>query len=473
MLRVAFMIYSNTDPGGEAQVARDMAREFSKHGESALIYPGKSYDKKVINPSYTHYTYAVSKTNFSFNPTYFTPQMLDQFFGIFEDFQPDLIHFHDRTPVNLLAQFWCIKNNIPKVMTVHILLTHTDQIKKFGEINSEDNLLISLAMIPPKQYFSLVRQENDLLIALNEAAKRVIEKSDFDGEIRVIPNGKDLQKYNVKPTRLDTKEINLAFIGWISKRKNQEYLLDVMKSLPPNYHLHLYGKYLKEKYEEEFLKKIEDLGLSSIHIHGYVEHEKIPNVLGNTHLFVSASIKEVQSLVIIEALASRTPIIGLANETTDELINDSNGKLLPATATPKQFAKEVENFIKQSESEYIEKCNNARKSVRNHDWKNVMEKTISAYHSAIQINREKTQSSNNEDRNESVNNFLKLMPSGKLKDTLEKSAIQKKNTGRIGFKAALLAAIGILASSAVWLYARIVRPIKKNRKKKANDSKNN
>ncbi len=44
-----------------------------------------------------------------------------------------------------------------------------------------------------------------------------------------------------------------------------------------------------------------------------------------THAFVSASKMEVQSLAIIEALASGSPVIGLGNETVDELVDETNG----------------------------------------------------------------------------------------------------------------------------------------------------
>ena len=46
---------------------------------------------------------------------------------------------------------------------------------------------------------------------------------------------------------------------------------------------------------------------------------QIPNYLERAHVFPSASKMEVQSLVVIEALASGTPVVGLSNETIDEL----------------------------------------------------------------------------------------------------------------------------------------------------------
>jgi len=53
---------------------------------------------------------------------------------------------------------------------------------------------------------------------------------------------------------------------------------------------------------------------------GEIPYHQIPQILEKTHVLVSASKMEVQSLVIIEALTSGTPVVGLANETIDELI---------------------------------------------------------------------------------------------------------------------------------------------------------
>ncbi len=61
-------------------------------------------------------------------------------------------------------------------------------------------------------------------------------------------------------------------------------------------------------------------------------------MLAQTHAFVSASKMEVQSLAIIEALASGSPVIGLGNETVDELVDETNGVRLPNDTSAEEFA---------------------------------------------------------------------------------------------------------------------------------------
>ena len=55
---------------------------------------------------------------------------------------------------------------------------------------------------------------------------------------------------------------------------------------------------------------------------------------------------------ILEALASGTPVIGISNETIDELINGKNGIKLEKDVTPKQFAKTIKKFLDKNDKQY-------------------------------------------------------------------------------------------------------------------------
>jgi glycosyltransferase involved in cell wall biosynthesis len=85
---------------------------------------------------------------------------------------------------------------------------------------------------------------------------------------------------------------------------------------------------------------------------------------------------EVQSLVIIEALASGTPVVGLSNETVDELVDASDGIRLSKDASPREFAAAVHKICELGEAEYRKLCENSRSRVNTLDWSIVMEKTL-------------------------------------------------------------------------------------------------
>ena len=86
-------------------------------------------------------------------------------------------------------------------------------------------------------------------------------------------------------------------------------------------------------------------------------------------MFVSASLQEAQSLIILEALASGTPIVGLSNETIDELVDDTVGIALDTETSPKEFLEHV-NYekIAQAAREKANKFNvrSVAKRVKKH-----------------------------------------------------------------------------------------------------------
>jgi hypothetical protein len=88
---------------------------------------------------------------------------------------------------------------------------------------------------------------------------------------------------------------------------------------------------------------------------------------------------EVQSLVVIEALASGTPVVGLSNETIDELVSDDVGAWLPKDATPENFARAIEQICRLSPEAYMEMCQSAQKRVAHLDWPNIVSSTAKSY----------------------------------------------------------------------------------------------
>ena len=76
------------------------------------------------------------------------------------------------------------------------------------------------------------------------------------------------------------------------------------------------------------------------------EYEKdVTRVFKNADFFISSSLKEAQSLAIIQSLATR-PVIGLENETVLTLIDNTNGLRCGSDINSKQFAKKLLILLK-------------------------------------------------------------------------------------------------------------------------------
>jgi glycosyltransferase involved in cell wall biosynthesis len=249
---------------------------------------------------------------------------------------------------------------------------------------------------------------------LNQSALDSIREFGFTGPVYIVPNGRVLAHYSGCQYANNGSEIKtLAFIGFLNKRKNQSYLLKVLRELPENYKLRLVGKPLNQEYKDRLLDYIDKHDLGNVEFVGQITHDEIPAFLEKAHVFTSASKMEVQSLVVIEALASGTPVVGLSNETIDELINNEVGAWIQKDQKPADFAQQIERICGLPLVEYELMCQAARDSVAHLDWSHVIESTVSAYEDL-----QKIQPSISDDESDMLTSLVTFLSMGDVRDYL-------------------------------------------------------
>lgn len=305
-------------------------------------------------------------------------------FDFLDEFQPDIVHAHDPALIGLIGQVWARMNSVPFVHTSHVLPSRavdfgtTDTIHGFRQSPLSEFAVHSVL----SNFFS----NCDALIALNQSAYDSIRDFGYAGPVYIIPNGRELADFNDRQIAdINTAIKTLVFIGFINERKNQLYLLKALKYLPENYLLRLIGSPLNPDYQVKLEKYIEKHNLTNVEFVGQVEQDQIPDILESAHVFASASTMEVQSLVVIEALASGTPVVGLSNETIDELITDEVGAWLARNIKPSGFADQINRICSLPEDQYREMSLSARDRVAHLDWDNVVQTTTLAYREILTI----------------------------------------------------------------------------------------
>jgi glycosyltransferase involved in cell wall biosynthesis len=376
--RVAFIsIFKQGYGGGEGRAAHELARRFADNYDTALIVPGDTaglvFDGTRLKVLQLR---KVGKGNAC------VPQLSQEnirlLFGFLDEYAPDIIHAHDPALTGLLAQIWAKMRAKPFIHTSHIL---PGKMMDFGA-NEVANIPDSfLANAITRDYMDSFYRNCDAIIALNQTMVDRFRQFGYDGRMFVIPNGRNLEHYSrCRNADLGTKEILLTYIGFISRRKNQAFLIEALSHLPPRFRLQILGVPLNPAYLEELKQVVRQAGLDDrVDFTGEISHREIPGFLERTHVLVSASKMEVQSLVVIEALASGTPVVGLANETVDELVDDSVGCRLSKEATPEDFARCVERICALPQAEYDQLCEAARTRVQKLDWSSVVTQTSDAY----------------------------------------------------------------------------------------------
>ena len=454
-MRIVFITsFRKSKGGGIGRVSYEIAQAFAQQDhKTVLIRPGEKTQLKKV-ASHLEYLQIRSTGEGDLAIPYLTVSNLKFLFNFLEKFSPQIVHGHDFGPLTLVTQFWAINHKIPFIYTTHVLLTKPVDfaIKEFSKI-----LKILMDTTLMKKYFFSFFKNCDALIALNKDAKKDILKYGFREKVFTIPNGRYLNAYQYcYPAKLSEKQKQLTFIGYLSKRKNQKYLFWVMECLPENFILNLIGAPINPKYLQELKAYVQKKGLNNVNFLGEVPYEKISGLLEKTHVLVSASKMEVQSLVIIEALASGTPVVGLSNETVSEFIDDSVGFRLGKKISPKTFAEKVKKICSLSQKEYEFLCHNAWKKVAHLDWPDIVKQTEMVYQKLIKekkINKGEKKMNN-------IKEILKMLPAPKIKPFLQKKV--QKSGGKINKKKSILMFIMTIISTffigiGYWLLSKTKR----------------
>jgi glycosyltransferase involved in cell wall biosynthesis len=367
--------------GGNGRAAHELAEWFALEHEVVLFCPADRTEVSVgANGMRVFGLRSRGEGNFSL-PALSTRDV-NRIFEFLDDFRPDVIHAHDPASIGLIGQIWAKLHSVPFVYTAHVL---PSQFLDFGARDAVAILRHSITENLAKRFLSDFYHNCDALIALNARAADDIRRFGYTGCVFTIPNGRDLRRYSgLEPASMTSPERTLSFVGYINRRKNQRFLVEALRYLPRSYRLLIIGEPTEPAYYREIDEYVRRNGMDNVIFTGKVKHEDIPVYLANSHAFVSASRMEVQSLVLIEALASGTPVVGLGNETVDELVDERVGGRLPPSSEPQEFAALVERICTLPQSAYDILCDNARARVSALNWSNAVRLTAEAYKILLQ-----------------------------------------------------------------------------------------
>ena len=348
------VITSNYELGnetGSAKVAEELAKKLSVKNKVLLICLGKRFN--YYKPS--NNLEIVEITSIIINNIYvpvITPILMYQVFRKLDLFAPDVIHAQNSILVSSLVQIWSKLNKIPFVVTFHHV--PSEPIKHLLPSFSKNTLLNLVQDIYKNTSLKQFLKNSSLAIAQNELIYRSIRSVDKTISIEKISNGVEIKDLNkIKPRTTDSS-LNFVFLGTYAQRKNQLFLVKIFNNLPNNYVLNLYGNFKSGgDYLERIRKTVSKYKLKNVNLYDF--EKDIVKVFKKNDYLISASKKEAQSLVVIQSLASGKPVIGLSNETVDELINKSNGLSFPKNTSAKSFAKELLRFIETTNYKKLSK----------------------------------------------------------------------------------------------------------------------
>lgn len=120
----------------------------------------------------------------------------------------------------------------------------------------------------------------------------------------------------------------ILYVGSLIERKGVDLLLDALSHVTKEYTLHIVGN---GPDKEKLVRAAEDYGLDGrIAWCGFLEGEALLKEYAEASLFVLPTREDCYGLVLVEALASRTPIVGsvYADGVHDTITNGVNGRII-------------------------------------------------------------------------------------------------------------------------------------------------
>lgn len=255
-----------------------------------------------------------------------------------DEFQPDIIHSHHPFLLgdSALREAW--KGRIP------IIFTHHTLYERYTHYLSLDSRAIKRAAIQlATEYCNLC----DLVIAPSESISHLLADRQVKSRIEVVPTGIDThafsngrnQRYRRK-LGIPRESTVIGHVGRLAKEKNLMFLAEAvgacMKERPETVFL-LVGD---GDCHEEMVEKLSTMVDSSRIYHpGKQSGDDLRDSYAAIDCFAFASQTETQGMVLAEAMAACTPVVGLDGPGVREILHEGeNGHLLNADATAVEFA---------------------------------------------------------------------------------------------------------------------------------------
>ncbi len=261
---------------------------------------------------------------------------------IIEQFNPDILHIQTEFTMGIFGLFAAKRLKKPVVYTLHTM--YDDYMCYI----SKQKHVQTIAKPAAHLYFRKVARKATEIIGPSVKVVEYLRRCNVERHINIIPNTVDLSAF--LPQSVDPAEVTalreklgitdadtaLCFVGRLGSEKSLDLLIDWFGcgfSGQSHFKLFIIG----EGPEHDALQEqIDQAGLSSqIKLLGKIDHSQLPPYYHAMDVFTTASLSEINSISMLEAMASGLYVIQrLDIYNKDQITVGTNGALYE---TPEQF----------------------------------------------------------------------------------------------------------------------------------------
>lgn len=233
----------------------------------------------------------------------------------------ELIHTHGPFAMGWAGLVTAKRNKLPCVSTFHTPISDYVPYLFKGK-----NLVLLGKKLAWKYTVKHYNRYKEIVVP-SEIIKKLLEDKGVKTPLHVVPTGIRLEDFEMENTeyiheKLDVGEF-ILHAGRISKEKNIDTVIRAMKNIDSQLVITSKGpelEKLKKLVKKEHLEE-------KVVFAGYVDSEDLVALYHECAFSVIASEADTQGLVITEAMACGTPVIGANALAIPEIINGENGVL--------------------------------------------------------------------------------------------------------------------------------------------------
>lgn len=234
-----------------------------------------------------------------------------------------------------------------------------------------------------------VLNSSDQVTALSQALKDAAVGAGAKAEkIEIVPNGVDLRRFTPpqQESRGGTSDHLpiILFTGFLIERKGVRYLLDGLALLPA--HLSRFRLVLVGEGPEEgpLREQTAALGLADrVEFAGFQSQATVSEWMRQARVFVLPSLEEGQGVVLLEALASGTPVVASDVDGIRDVVVPEVGYRVPP-ADPPALANALAKLLGAGDDAWQEMSRQARqRAIDLYDWDKIGADFVEIYRRVI------------------------------------------------------------------------------------------
>jgi glycosyltransferase involved in cell wall biosynthesis len=264
------------------------------------------------------------------------------------------------------------KRKIPYIAQIHLDVSPSSLLGKFI-LEPYKNIFLTKFLKNAERIFVLTKDYKELI-----SSKYSVNKN----KIIVIPNGVGEKFFTKRQTR--NKILHLLFVGRISIQKNPKRLIESIALCKSKFILDIVGD---GELLEETKKLVKEKGLTNVIFHGRKTGDNLIKMYKNSDAFILTSNLEAFPLTILEAMASKLPIIASDVKGNHDIVKHVG--ILVNPPTPENFAKEIDELF-NSKKLYNKLSRKSLEFAKKHKWDKIVEQIEKAYEEVLKEHAHET-----------------------------------------------------------------------------------